>query len=129
MSDTTKDAVLKPCPFCGGKAEIDTVDKECFGVGCPNCDFQLMNGPWAMGWHRSELSAAEEWNRRAPAQVQAEAVRVGSETWNVLRLCVTELSSWMHDHGQDIRSQEAVKRARAILAAPASSAGDMEVGS
>jgi hypothetical protein len=46
-----------------------------------------------------------------------EAVQVGSETWNVLRLCITELSSWMHDHGQDLRSQEAIKRARALLAA------------
>jgi hypothetical protein len=49
-----------------------------------------------------------------------EAVQVGSETWDVLRLCITELSSWMHDHGQDLRSQEAIKRARALLAASTS---------
>lgn len=61
---------------------------------------------------------------RAPTAEQADAVRVGSETWNVLRLCITELSGWMRDHGQDLRSQDAVKRARALLAAPASSTGD-----
>jgi hypothetical protein len=61
---------------------------------------------------------------RVGGEVRAEAVRVGSETWNVLRLCITELSGWMRDHGQDLRSQEAVKRARALLAAPASSTGD-----
>jgi Lar family restriction alleviation protein len=57
---------LKPCPFCGGKGEIEKVDEGCFGVGCPNCDFQLMNGPWAIGWHRSRADAATEWNRRTP---------------------------------------------------------------
>jgi hypothetical protein len=60
----------------------------------------------------------------APTAEQAEGVRVGSETWNVLRLCVTELSGWMRNYGQDLRSQEAVKRARALLAAPAASTGD-----
>jgi hypothetical protein len=57
---------LKPCPFCGGKGEIEKVDEGCFGVGCRNCDFQLMNGPWAIGWHRSRVDAATEWNRRTP---------------------------------------------------------------
>jgi Lar family restriction alleviation protein len=57
---------LKPCPFCGGEAEIEKIEEDCFGVGCPNCDFQLMTGPWALGWHKSKLAAAIEWNRRAP---------------------------------------------------------------
>ncbi|MFM0506647.1 hypothetical protein [Paraburkholderia sp. RL17-373-BIF-A] len=76
MTTTNTDAVpsLLPCPFCGGHAEIETIEKDCFGVGCPNCDFQLMNGPWAIGWHRSKLSAATEWNCRPAAGVQAEAV-------------------------------------------------------
>jgi hypothetical protein len=45
------------------------------------------------------------------------------ETRSVLCLCIVELSSWMRDHGQDLRSQDAVKRARALLvASPAATA-------
>ncbi|MGN8184541.1 hypothetical protein ACTJLD_01015 [Burkholderia sp. 22088] len=35
----------------------------------------------------------------------------------VLRLCVSELRAWMKDHGKDIRSQDPIARANALLAA------------
>ncbi|MEW9586279.1 Lar family restriction alleviation protein [Paraburkholderia sp. DGU8] len=69
---------LLPCPFCSGKAEIETIEKDCFGIGCPNCDFQLMNGPWAIGWHRSKHNAATEWNRRTEFK---KAVPVAGYDW------------------------------------------------
>jgi hypothetical protein len=74
-------------------------------------------------WKRDQLSLIEHIASRAAiaAGGAQEAVKVGSETWNVLRLCITELSSWMHDHGQDLRSQEAIKRARALTAAQSAS--------
>lgn len=51
---------LKPCPFCGGKAEIFE-DEESYGVHCTNY--------WCIG-HDFEASYADEhyasaaWNRR-----------------------------------------------------------------
>ena len=55
---------LKPCPFCGGKAMIETC--QCAGeetpryrVGCAHC--------WCeTDWENfCEEDAAEKWNRRA----------------------------------------------------------------
>lgn len=67
------------------------------------------------------LEAADMLERLA---VDSSDVLPNAETRAVLRLCVVELCGWMHDHGQDLRSQEAVKRARTILATPAPSAGN-----
>ena len=57
---------LKPCPFCGGKAEM--VEQRLygntpthFGVCCGSC----YQGTWR--WHRTEAEAAAAWNRRAGA--------------------------------------------------------------
>ena len=67
---------LKPCPFCGGEAEIyayeaegATYDKDTlgfvdveirtvFGVGCPVCGCIIAD-------KTSEQKAIEAWNRRA----------------------------------------------------------------
>lgn len=64
MSDTTKDAVLKPCPMCGEKLEA-------WGV---NYRHSLGN-PCLIGYALVTPSDIEAWNRRAPAQVQAEGVQ------------------------------------------------------
>ena len=54
---------LKPCPFCGSKAEMveqrlpNTATR--YGVCCGECD----NGTWK--WYESESEAAAAWNRRA----------------------------------------------------------------
>lgn len=66
-----------------------------------------LNCPWD-----EALEAIE--NAAPPAQVAARQGLM-DETAAVLRLCVSELRGWMKDHGQDIRSQEAIKRARALL--------------
>lgn len=62
MSETELE--LKPCPFCGGKAEIQygACDYNVYQVVCHNeqdcCN--AMNG-----WSDTPEEAAEQWNRRA----------------------------------------------------------------
>lgn len=48
---------LKPCPFCGGKAEVKNIRGICF-VTCKRCaaDCRICN---------TEKDAADAWNRRA----------------------------------------------------------------
>ena len=59
----TKDD-LRGCPFCGGLGDIEQIESGCFGVGCQDCDFQLMNGTIGLGWHKSESDAIRAWNER-----------------------------------------------------------------
>ena len=57
MTDKLK---LKPCPFCGGPAEIvdnNSLFPNSYFVGCWWC------GAWTNYEHRKEI-AAELWNRR-----------------------------------------------------------------
>lgn len=53
---------LKPCPFCGGKAEIGTGPGYSF-VNCTDCmastDILL-----AENWKYTALEAADRWNMR-----------------------------------------------------------------
>lgn len=57
----------KKCPFCGGKALIESVEKvgvtEYFSI-CTCC---AAEGPW----HTSEAAAWAAWNRRDDAAVKA----------------------------------------------------------
>jgi Lar family restriction alleviation protein len=54
---------LKPCPFCGGEADIEEIPGSPFtnepytwGVGCKTCN---------IGWYEeSKERAIEAWNRR-----------------------------------------------------------------
>ncbi len=58
---------LKPCPFCGGKAEMvvqqlaDGTPTH-YGVCCDSC----YQGTWI--WHKTEAEAAAMWNRRTGAR-------------------------------------------------------------
>lgn len=51
---------LKPCPFCGGEAILETVDgnspEECY-IYCPECDFES-------GVYSEPKFIIEKWNRR-----------------------------------------------------------------
>ena len=51
---------LKPCPFCGGEAILETVDgnspEECY-IYCPECDFES-------GVYSEPKFIVEKWNRR-----------------------------------------------------------------
>ena len=56
---------LKPCPFCGGKAEVRTDENEEYYVSCTKC-FTLVGyctDTW--GEYETETEAIEAWNRRA----------------------------------------------------------------
>lgn len=53
---------LKPCPFCGGKAEVlineySDSSKE-YLVACTECDGMVER------WRKTEKEAIEQWNRR-----------------------------------------------------------------
>lgn len=52
---------LKPCPFCGGEAILETGDgniSEEFYIYCPECDFES-------GVYSEPQFIVEKWNRRA----------------------------------------------------------------
>ncbi len=53
---------LKPCPFCGGKAEmlIDeySVSRKEYLVACTECDGMVER------WRETKEEAVEQWNRR-----------------------------------------------------------------
>ena len=64
-------AELKPCPFCGGEAEIvphrfynerhGRFETQNYGVECSSCH----TSGWL--WWETEQRAIEAWNRRAGA--------------------------------------------------------------
>lgn len=65
---------LEPCPFCGGKAIIETVDLKrhpCFGETTIACETAGCVKPIAVGL-RSPDEAIAAWNTRTPAKREAE---------------------------------------------------------
>jgi Lar family restriction alleviation protein len=69
MSEKTQMQDLKPCPFCGGKAEIRMVDAPEYTAQCTKCHAQ---GPSVR--YRSAVASA--WNTRATATpTEGEGVR------------------------------------------------------
>jgi Lar family restriction alleviation protein len=62
MIDGHIDEVLKPCPFCGGKATARKFENGWYGVVCDDC-------PCDFGryWLYTREEAIEAWNRRADA--------------------------------------------------------------
>lgn len=60
MDDTKK---LKPCPFCGGRAEL-TKFRQTWSVGCARDILKCPCKPWT-GSQWTEEKAIEIWNRRA----------------------------------------------------------------
>ena len=56
---------LKPCPFCGGKAEVLTDENEEYYVSCTECTALLGYCTDTWGDYSTEDEAIEAWNRRA----------------------------------------------------------------
>ncbi len=54
---------LKPCPFCGGPAELIKTARGNFFVQCACC----CNGTL---YYRTEKDAVQHWNRRAEAECE-----------------------------------------------------------
>lgn len=54
------DIELKPCPFCGGEAEMLNYSESEWLVYCPAC------GGAVEKWRKTEAEAIEQWNTRKP---------------------------------------------------------------
>lgn len=62
-----EDGELKPCPFCGGRAEVAEIDlplQPGYYAACNSCDAQMGDSDDA---YRDASYAITAWNRRAPA--------------------------------------------------------------
>lgn len=59
MADMVREYKLKPCPFCGGEAEINMIYGTYF-VGCSNCHAGIIPIYEEMSLDKK----VEEWNRR-----------------------------------------------------------------
>ena len=66
---------LKPCPFCGGEAEVIRSTRsmcyEEYRVGCGKCGAMVKNfsNPlWKVSYFDTEAEAIEAWNRRVSEQ-------------------------------------------------------------
>ena len=62
-------AELKPCPFCGGKAELRTrkdnakdMDRLFYRYRCEKCHATV--GSWSACVNEREWGAEQKWNRR-----------------------------------------------------------------
>ena len=53
---------LKPCPFCGGKAEYDNSDNGSEWIKCTECGAQ---GP-VRSLNFTDSKVVDDWNRRTP---------------------------------------------------------------
>lgn len=61
---------LKPCPFCGGEAELwdNKLERRLYGVICKECDCMTP-------YFESEVEAIEAWNRREPIDEIVEQLK------------------------------------------------------
>ncbi|MGN0610072.1 MAG: Lar family restriction alleviation protein [Oscillospiraceae bacterium] len=58
---------LKPCPFCGGKVELECLDNEYFYVTCENCSSATSFGKTYKDGTARDATRAETvkaWNKR-----------------------------------------------------------------
>ena len=67
---------LKPCPFCGGKAEVSYQDdvffrRRLYSVKCG----EYSDCMGSMGWCNTEEEAVELWNRRVPVKISRRFFR------------------------------------------------------
>lgn len=62
---------LKPCPFCGGKAEL-YYDRNLWSVECSDCRTQS-------GVNVTEEKVINAWNTRREAETKAQAVFLGAD--------------------------------------------------
>lgn len=70
---------LKPCPFCGGKAEINYErfpgeDKGFWAqIICNNCHGRS-GGTWAGSYNAAERAEIKAWNRRANDEIDSDKI-------------------------------------------------------
>ena len=104
---------LKPCPFCGEKAEVYKADApfyprlhkegwyvECLGMNCPaDLGINSENCEGSFGMFGTKAEAVEAWNTRAERTCKNEATGsdfkcsecgckvVGSDYWTEANIC------------------------------------------
>lgn len=54
---------LKPCPFCGGEAEILNYSENEWLICCAICNGMVER------WRKTRKEAIEQWNRRANNEI------------------------------------------------------------
>lgn len=124
---THNDESLKPCPFCGGKAAVvsiqfceDGVDTY---VKCSGCDARSAG---CEGAYSNPSYAVQEWNRRAeqpqPAPMQVDGQKPISELTELGQMIVKETSipyiGLVADLKQRIAELESALASRAEHAVP-----------
>lgn len=73
---------LKPCPFCGGEAQV--VRKPYEPKVCVGCGDDACLGFSGLGWlYETEEQAAAAWNRRAERTCRPEVCDDGAGAWGV----------------------------------------------
>lgn len=87
---------LLPCPFCGGKAEIErpgTAKQSCI-IACDNCGCRLETGEvWSMG---------ERWNsRRDPSIAQAPGTERGYTEAEGYAASLRQMAQWVDEANAD----------------------------
>lgn len=63
------DQELKPCPFCGGQAKIDILERKSYkhAVRCSNCGISTKGTAY-----KNDFFNAAEWNTRTPDPMPEE---------------------------------------------------------
>ncbi len=64
MTPTEKEADIKPCPFCGGKAELTQTGHNKAKIRCVSCLVGIEQKVlrYSLDWLKSKL--IEDWNKR-----------------------------------------------------------------
>ncbi len=123
-------AELKPCPFCGHSAALESVGADHF-VMCDGCCAESARWQSPTGDAESaKRRAVESWNRRA-TDGQRDAARGVPEGWKLVPVEPTDemrLAAWIawktHDGQLDSKMQAALREA--IASAPTPPDGDAE---
>lgn len=84
---------LKPCPFCGGEVQLETVKSRAgtlYGVVCRNTGNR--GGTCAMEQvpTRTAEAAMARWNMRKPEEEVRSKLEVSEDTRQVLRSCLAQ---------------------------------------
>ena len=79
MVDYTEITIPLPCPFCGGKAEVNDLGDFGFFVKCSECEVNQDKV------YKQRCDAIKAWNRRKSPPIERDKIRITEgeyETFN-----------------------------------------------